>query len=266
MLPDGDDRSAAHALRALHDVGRVRGRRRPPRSSRAPTPGRRARRAARPPPPRGPASVTATMPTPRFSVRSRSARGTAPEPGHEAEHRRRVARCRGRRRRGQPAGSTRARLAARPPPVTWREGVQVRTRGRDQVEDVRGVDPGRLEQLLAERAAELVDVPRRSAQPAPAERRAGRASSRWSAARWTRARARRRRRATRCGAEHVVGLDHADRGARDVVLVGAEQARVLRGLAADQGAAGARARRGDARRRWRRSARARPCRRRCSRS
>ena len=51
---------------------------------------------------------------------------------------------------------------------------------------------------------------------------------------------------TRPGPSSVVGLDHAGGGAGDVVLVGLEQPGVLRGLAADERAAGLDARLGDA--------------------
>ncbi len=48
------------------------------------------------------------------------------------------------------------------------------------------------------------------------------------------------------GAEELAGLDHAGGGAGDVVLVGLQQAGVLGGLAAHQGAAGGHAGLGDA--------------------
>ena len=48
------------------------------------------------------------------------------------------------------------------------------------------------------------------------------------------------------GAEHLLGLDGAGRRSRDVVVVDAQQARVLRGLAADEGRAGLLAPEGDA--------------------
>ena len=52
--------------------------------------------------------------------------------------------------------------------------------------------------------------------------------------------------ADQLGAEQLVGLDDARGGAGDVVLVGRQQARVLRGLAAEQRRAGLGAGLGDA--------------------
>ena len=63
---------------------------------------------------------------------------------------------------------------------------------------------------------------------------------------WTPSRPARRPSRTRSGAEQPVGLDDTRAGAGDVVLVRAEQARVLGGLAADQRAAGEHAALGDA--------------------
>ena len=143
-----------------------------------------------------------------------------------ADQRRRPAaatRSPGRRWRDTSAGSTRARLAASPPPVTCAKAC-TSTR-LDQRQAVAGVDPGRLEQLLAERAAELGRRARSSDQPAA--RRAARgapASSRWSAGRSTPSRPPRRPSRTRSGAEQPVGLDDAGAGAGDVVLVRAPAA------------------------------------------
>ena len=71
---------------------------------------------------------------------------------------------------------------------------------------------------------------------------------------------------TRSGPSTRIRLDRTDRGAGDVVVVRAEQTRVLGGLAADERGAGLEHSRARCRRRCRRCARARPCRRRCSRS
>ena len=67
------------------------------------------------------------------------------------------------------------------------------------------------------------------------------------------------------GTEYAVGVHHADPGAGDVVLVGPHHARMLRGLAADERAAGLHASLGDAATRWSRSSPVPPCRWRCSR-
>ena len=64
-------------------------------------------------------------------------------------------------------GSTRARFAARPPPVTWRSACTSTSAAAGQRQAVQRVDPGGLEQLLAERAAELVDV---QVEPQPGRR------------------------------------------------------------------------------------------------
>ena len=84
-----------------------------------------------------------------------------------------------------------------------------------------------------------------------------------AAAAWRR---RRRRRAPAPAPSSVVGLDDPGARAGHVVLVGRQQAGVLGGLAADQRAAGLRGSPRRCRRRSPRSARGRPCRRRCSRS
>ena len=96
--------------------------------------------------------------------------------------------------------------------------------------------------------------------------RDGRGSSRWSAGRRTPSRSTGRPARPGRGPARSVGLDHSGRRAGHVVLVRREQPGVLRCLAADEGAAGGHARLRDALARWPRSARARPCRRRCSRS
>ena len=111
---DGVDRRPAARRRR----GR---RRRPSPSTQAGTPRAASRSTAssarRRPAPR-------PCPTPRFSVRSRSARGTPPsrptssKTGGGVQVERSTTAW-------TPSGSTRARLAASPPPVTWREGVHV---------------------------------------------------------------------------------------------------------------------------------------------
>ncbi len=107
---------------------------------------------------------------------------------------------------------------------------------RDEVEQVGGVDAGRLEQLLAEGAAELVDVP----VEGPARVRDDAAHERVAVGVQPAA-GETEHDVTGCDAlraEDVGVLDDAGGGARDVVLVGVEQAGVLGGLAADQGDAG----------------------------
>ena len=75
------------------------------------------------------------------------------EPGDEPEDRRRRP-GRAVEPRSRPGGSTRARLAASPPPVTWpsRGPRPAPIRARQS----RRVDPGRLQQFLAERPTEVV--------------------------------------------------------------------------------------------------------------
>ena len=58
------------------------------------------------------------MPTPRFRVRSRSASGTLPERTDQARRSRECCQVERSTRPSRPCGGTRARLAARPPPVT----------------------------------------------------------------------------------------------------------------------------------------------------
>ena len=135
----------------------------------------------------------AIMPTPILNVASRSGSADLAElldesvDGAEGSH---VARS---IRTSQEAGITRARLLARPPPVTWLNACTSTV--VDQRQAVAGVDPGGLEQLLAQGAAELRDVAVQ--RPAGCRRaaRGGPASSRWSAGRTTPGRAPRRRRA-----------------------------------------------------------------------
>ena len=66
--------------------------------------------------------------------------------------------------------------------------------------------------------------------------------------------------------QDLVPFHNPRRGAGKVVVVGSEQSRMLRGLAAEQRATGLAARHGDALARWRQCVLDRPCRRRCSRS
>ena len=204
-----------------------------------------------------PAGSTATKPTPMLRVRSRSARGTDPsaptvlktggrgpgravEPGVHA----------GRQHPGQVGREAAA--------GDVREGVHVDAVGAHEVEQVGGVDAGRLEQLLAEGAAELVDVPVegpagvRDDPPHEGVAVGVQAAAREAEHDVT------GRDALR--AEHVGVLDDAGGGTGDVVLVGFEQAGVLGGLAADRGRPGPARRPRRCRTRWRRSARARPCR------
>ncbi len=143
-----------------------------------------------------------------------------------AEDRRRGPRRRGRGGANVPVGSTRARLAARPPPVTWLRACTSTPSAADEVEQGLGVDAGRLEQLLAEGAAELVDVP----VEGPAGARDDPAHEAVAVA--VQAAAREGDHDVTVGdplrAEHVGILDDAGGGAGDVVLVGLEQARGAR--------------------------------------
>ncbi len=116
--------------------------------------------------------------------------------------------------------------------------------GADEVQAVERVDARGLEQLLAERAAELVDVPpevpAREVEEHPADEGVAVA---------VQAAGRHRDDDVpgphAIGPEHLVGLDDAGARACHVVLLLAEQPRVLRCLAADQCAAGAQATLGD---------------------
>ena len=99
---------AAHHLRGLIDLGRVGGPHLPHRPG-VDSDGLEPASAL--------CGSTATNPTPMFRVRSRSACGTAPKApivektGGGVQVLRRTLAC-------TPGGSTRARLAAKPPPVT----------------------------------------------------------------------------------------------------------------------------------------------------
>ena len=143
-------------------------------------------------------------------------------------------------------GSTRARLAAMPPPVTWlRACTPSPTAGiGDEAQQRSGVEPGRLEQRLAPRRAEVggaIAVLDAGAGDDVAHERvavgvqAARGEGEDRVARLDAVRA-----------EQGVGLDDPGRGAGHVVVVRAEQTRVLGGLAADQRGAGLAARVGDA--------------------
>ena len=156
-----------------------------------------------------------------------------------------ASRSTGRRWPTRSAGSTRARLAASPPPVTWLNGVHLDA--RRSAPGSRARRSGSAQQLLAERAAELRRPRRSSGQPARSSAaRGGPASSRWSAGRWTPSRPARRRRGP--------GPAPSSRSASTTPVPapatsyssGPEQAGVLGGLAADQRAAGQHAALGDA--------------------
>ena len=159
-------------------------------------------------------------------------------------------------------GSTRARLAASPPPVTWLKPCDLGL--LDQRQAVLGVDPGRR------RAGARRAVPPSSSTTASSRIRAP-ASRTWRTS----------EKPLLCrpldahrdddvaladgvGPEDAVLLDHADAGAGDVVVVGRHQPGVLGGLAADERAAGRLAALGDAADDLGDPLRARPGRRRCS--
>ena len=151
----------------------------------------------------------------------------------------------GRAGRAGVTGRTRARLAARPPPVTCDRACTSTPSARTRSTRSARVDPSGFEQLLAQGATELVDVPverpadvRHDAahervavgvQPAAGE---GEHDVTGSDPVW---------------AEHGIPLDDTGRSARDVVLVGLEQPGVLGRLAADERDPGLRAGGGDPR-------------------
>ena len=232
------DDVGAPATSAL-GVGAPDGAEHPRRQARARRRARGPRRRRRPRRPR-------PCPTPRLSVPSRSRHGTCPSRCTRREHRRQRPRRRGRRRRPGPAGSTRATFAASPPPVTWLNACTPATPARSD----------QREAVASRRRGWARAAPRRAC--GPARRRGGPAPSRRtdttvrtseyplecspdepSATSTSPAR-------TRSGPSSRVGLDDARRGTGDVVLVGAEQAGVLGGLAADQRRPGDRAGRRDA--------------------
>ena len=122
--------------------------------------------------------------------------------------------------------------------------MDVEAVGADEVEQVAGVDAGRLEELLAEGAAELVDVPverppgvlddlAHERVAVGVQARAGHPQHHVAGADALRT-------------EHRGILHDPGRGTGDVVLVRLEQARVLGGLATDEGDAGLLAGAGDA--------------------
>ena len=118
----------------------------------------------------------------------------------------------------------------------------------DEVEAVLGVDPGRRQQFLA-RGCAGCRGPRPRCPAASGRCRAGcgaPASTRWSAGPIERIAITDVADLDPVRAEHGVGLDHADAGRRQVVLVRPQHARVLGGLAAEQRAAGGAAAVGDA--------------------
>ena len=125
------------------------------RPCRRPRPRSHAPRAAgspRPPPSGG---STATMPTPRLRVASRSGCDTSPSRCDQLEDRRRLP--------GRPIDPHLTRAGKDPGQVAGQPAAgdvaqRVHLDGVDQRQAVRGVDPGRLQQLLAEGAAELGDV------------------------------------------------------------------------------------------------------------
>ena len=131
-----------------------------------------------------------------------------------------------------------------PPPVTWLSACTPPLGLGDEAQQRLRVEAGRLEQRLAPRRAEVggvVAVLDAGARDDVADERV--------AVRVQAARGEREHDvavAHAVGAEDVAGLDDTGRGARDVVVVDAEEARVLGGLAADEGGSGLGAPCGDA--------------------
>ena len=192
-------------------------------------------------------ATTATMPTPMLSVRSSSSARHAAE---AADQRRRPApasRWRGRATRVEPGGQDPGEVGRQPAAGDVAKRVHVRPRVRGERQAVAGRRSGwarAAPRRACGRAPSTCAVQRPAGRAEAA--RAGPASSRWSAGRdeamaITTSPARTRSGPSRSSASTTPGA-----GAGDVVLVGAEQPRVLGGLAADQRAAGRRAALGDA--------------------
>ena len=130
-----------------------------------------------------------------------------------------------------------------PPPVTWLSACTASGQLLEQSQQRRRVEPGRLEQHLADQAAELVRAVG-VADVAPGEDVAhqreavavqpGRRERDHDVAVLARARA----------PSSGIRLDRADGGTGDVVVVRPEQPGMLGGLAADERGAGRRRRRG----------------------
>ena len=144
------------------------------------------------------------------------------------------------------AGSTRARLAASPPPVTWLNACT-----STPVAD-RAAPGSRARRSGSARAAPRPASGRARRPRGPAPSRPG-VSSTWRTSEYPlecspleRHRDHHVAGADPVGAEQPVGLDDAGAGAGHVVLVRPQQPRVLGGLAADQRAAGQHAALGDA--------------------
>ncbi len=211
------------------------------------------RQRCRVPSVRDPWATTATIPTPRLKVTSISARRSRQSrdqvedrlrrPGRPVDHG-------GEAGRQHPSEVGREAAAG-----DVRERMHVGTGGQSQA--VARVDPGGRQQLVGEGTA--AELRRRSDQrTARCSSRTWRTSENPLACRPDEPSAMSASPAqTRCGAEHRVGVHHADPGAGDVVLVRAHHARVLGGLAADQRAAGLHASLRDAGRRSSRSSPAR---------
>ena len=168
--------------------------------------------------------------------------------GDQAEDRRQRPGGCGRASAVSSTGRTRSRLAASPPPVMC--DIACVSVPLGQVEAGLGVDPGRLEQLLAERAAEVVDVLVEAARcPPSVPERAGRgapASSRWSAGRSRPSRPPTSPGRTRPGPRSWLASTTPVVEPATSYSSGLEEPGVLGGLAADERAAGGDARLGDA--------------------
>ena len=142
--------------------------------------------------------------------------------------------------RGQPAAG---HVAEGPHPGAQPAVLTQHGEGAGQVQHVRGVDPGGLQQLLAEGAAELGDLPVQGPPghvhdlahqrvPVGVQPGGGHPDQHVAGPHPVRA-------------EQLVGLHDAGRGPGDVVLLRAQQPRVLGGLPAHQGRVGRGAGRGD---------------------
>lgn len=135
----------------------------------------------------------------------------------------------------RPAGEDAGQVLRQTAAGDVREGAHIGF--GDQGQAVLGIDLGGLQQLLAEGTAELLDMSGELHAVDIQQHLAGQGVTVGVQTRGAHTDDHIAG-ADAIRAEHGIGLDHADAGAGDVVVVRAHQARVFGGLAAEQGAAG----------------------------